>query len=96
MTFVRRLNSAKENGRLTTTDLSIWFERPYHTVRGWLEGKEPWGVYAEDVSRHLDILEKLIAKRNGFPVPAVLSPSDRRKHMKKARHERVLSERERA
>ena len=81
-----RLKRAMLAGSLTTADLSIWFARPYATVRGWLQGYEPWGPHGEESRRLLGVLEQAIQSYRGFPVPVHLSPIERRKHMKRLRH----------
>lgn len=67
--FQARLDRAKRDGNLTTADLAIWFGRPYHTVRGWLEprsdrdrrkGYEPWGPHREEAMRRLVNLERFV------------------------------------
>ena len=85
--FHARLEKAKKQGRLTTADLSTWFGRPYHTVRGWLEGHEPWGPNGEEAIRLMAILERAIARRKGFPVPFDLSPQQRRAYVEARRHD---------
>jgi hypothetical protein len=81
-TFHTRLRRAQKLASLTPADLSIWFARPYGTIRGWLEqGYEPWGPNG-DVARHmLDLLEAAIKKHNGLPVPTHLTPVQRRAHV---------------
>lgn len=87
-TFQQRLERAKKSGSLTTADLSIWFARPYATVRGWIEnGYEPWSVHEGEISRLLDVLETAIRKKRGFPLPSKLSPFERREHVTRMRHE---------
>jgi hypothetical protein len=85
-TFHTRLRRAQKLASLTPADLSIWFARPYGTIRGWLEqGYEPWGPNG-DVARYmLDLLEHAITRRNGFPVPVQLTPVQRREHVKRIR-----------
>ena len=85
--FHTRLEKAKKQGRLTTADLSRWFGRPYHTVRGWLEGHEPWGPNGEESIRLMAILERAITKRKGFPVPVHLSITERRAYIEARRHD---------
>ena len=81
-TFAQRLVAVQKRGRLTVMDLSIWFQRPYHTVRCWaLHGVEPWGPDGETAKRRLGQLEALIKKKRGLPVPHGLSPQQRRAHV---------------
>lgn len=93
--FQSRLERAKKDGRLSTSDLSIWFGRSYHTIRGWLvpradrdrkQGYEPWGPQAEFAYKSLELLEQSIKKKRGFPVPLELSPVERQIHVKRVRH----------
>jgi hypothetical protein len=91
MTFARRLEKVSKDGLLTTADLSTWFGRPYATVRGWLQGYEPWGPNGEEARRALTVLERAVEHENGFPVPIHLSPIARREHVRRQRqhHGRV-------
>jgi hypothetical protein len=93
--FQARLERAKKDGRLSTSDLSIWFGRSYHTIRGWLvpradrarkQGYEPWGPQADAAYRSLALLEDHIRRKRGFPVPLELSPVERQIHVKRVRH----------
>jgi hypothetical protein len=87
MNFAKRLAKVSKAGLLTTADLSTWFGRPYATVRGWVQGYEPWGPNGEEARRLLVALESAIIHRRGFPVPVHLSPAQRKQHVQKARHE---------
>lgn len=80
--FARRLEAARDKGGLTTADLTVWFERPYCTVRTWIALKrDPWGPIGVQARERLIALELLIKNKKGFPVPAGLSPQLRREHM---------------
>lgn len=72
---------------MTTADLAVWFSRPYPTVRGWLEGYEPWGPNGERAYELLADLEWAIKNKFWMPVPISLPPRNRRAHMIAARHE---------
>jgi hypothetical protein len=85
--FKTRLERVKKQGSLTTADLSILLGRPYHTVRGWLQGYEPWGPHGEESRRLLSKVESTIKKRRGLPVPVRLSPIERRDHVTQVRHD---------
>jgi hypothetical protein len=94
--FQARLERAKKDGRLSTSDLSIWFGRSYHTIRGWLvpradrarkQGYEPWGPQADSVYQSLALLEACIKRKRGLPVPVELSPVERRDHVTRVRHD---------
>lgn len=87
MSFSTRLQKVKKAGLLTTADLSLWFDRPYPTVRGWLDGYEPWGPNGDRARHLLDIIESAVEHRRGFPVPVHLSPSDRREHMRRVKND---------
>ena len=92
--FQKRLEVAQSAGNLSTADLAIWFNRPYHTVRGWIHGRpdqgrkqgyEPWGPYREEAYARLVALEKFVKKNRA---PAV-SPAKRRAWFRThARHHR--------
>jgi len=95
LSFNERLARAKKDGRLSTSDLSIWFGRSYHTIRGWLvpradrdrkQGYEPWGPQADAAYKSLELLEQSIRRKRGFPVPLELSPIERQNHVKRVRH----------
>lgn len=74
-TFHARLLACMEHGQLTVSDLSRWFERPYSTVRKWVDDKrEPWGPNGHQADVALSRLEKRIRHR---PMPAHLSPAAR-------------------
>jgi hypothetical protein len=83
--FAKRLERVSKAGLLTTADLSTWFGRPYATVRGWLQGYEPWGPNGEEARKALTTLERAVEQRNGFPVPVHLSPVARREHVRRQR-----------
>ena len=84
--FHTRLVRAKKNASLTPSDLSIWFARPYGTIRGWLEqGYEPWGPNGDAARTMLSHLEDALKRHDGFPVPVHLTPVQRREHVKRIR-----------
>jgi hypothetical protein len=83
MTIQRRLQACMKQGNLRVADLARWFDRPHPTMRGWvLKGSRPGGGPhdIEHVSELLGLLETLIQKKKGFPLPR-LSPRDRKKHI---------------
>lgn len=83
MTIQRRLQTCMRRGNLRVSDLARWFERPHPTVRGWvLKGTRPNGGPhdIEHVAQLLALLETLIQKKRGFPLPR-LSPRERKKHI---------------
>jgi len=86
-TFRLRLLAVMKQGSLTTADLSIWFDRPYHTVRGWLLGYNPWGVHRDRTFKLLENLERTIKSKRKFPVPDRLSPVQRREHITQVRND---------
>lgn len=86
-TFQQRIKRSQEVGNLTIADLSRWFDRPYQTVRYWSNrGSEPGGgpVDQKHAEAMLNLLETLIDKRKGFPMPR-LSQQDRIAHLGKIR-----------
>lgn len=91
MTFQARLKAVCKGGNLRVADLARWFEKPHATVRGWVEkGIQPAGgpLDVEHVVALTALLEQLIARKKGLPVPR-LSPSARISHMRELR-ERCL------
>jgi len=86
-TFAQRLEAAKRDGLMTTSDLARWFDRPYPTVVKWTLGHEPWGPAGELAYIMLDLLEEQIRKKNGFPIPVRLTPIERRDYMQGVRRD---------
>jgi hypothetical protein len=59
-------------GNMTTADLARWFDRPHATVSTWVnDNRRPSGTPGdmEHIFALLDVLENLIARKQGFPVP---------------------------
>lgn len=88
MTFQKRLRACQKKGNLTVADLARWFDREYATIRGWVEdGVQPGGGPAD--KQHalsvLILLETLIEREKGFPVPVGLVPKKRVAHVMKIR-----------
>lgn len=82
-TFELRLWACLTQGHMTKADLHYWFDRPRATVRTWLAGREPRGPAGEEARRRLDLLERAIIAKKGFPVPVKLSSLERPLHIKK-------------
>ena len=81
--FKARLLACQRGGNLTVADLARWFDRPYQTVRSWVEqGTEPGGgpIDREHATQLLGLLETLIEKKKGFPIPR-LSQKERASHL---------------
>src|ERR1700693_1366438 len=84
----QRLERTMKVGRMTVSDLSRFFERPYPTVRSWaLFDVEPHGPDGEEAYRVLDLLERAIENNRRFPVPLGMSKAQRCTYITKARHE---------
>lgn len=86
-TFQHRLRACSRGGNLTVADLGRWFARPYQTVRSWHDrGIEPGGgpIDKDHAESMLKLLETMIRKRQGFPLPR-LAPSARAGHLMKIR-----------
>lgn len=71
LAFQERLEQAKNSG-VSVADLALWFNRPYHTVRGWLVprtdrdregGYEPWGPYRKELLKRMEQLETALTKK---------------------------------
>lgn len=83
MTFQKRLHILAKNGNLRVADFACWFDRPYHTVRGWFElGHAPTGSEkdVEHITSLLTLLETLLKKKAGLPVP-ILSQRARKQYV---------------
>lgn len=83
ITFQNRLKACQALGNLTVADLARWFDRAHPTVRGWVErGMEPGGGPLDIEHAHslLRLLEVLIKRKSGFPIPR-LSPRKRIEHL---------------
>ena len=85
--FSDRLVICLRKGQMTSGDLRWWFGRPYATVATWVRGREPRGPAGEEARRRLTLLEKGIAEKRGFPVPASLSNLERPRHIEKLYHD---------
>lgn len=86
-TFQQRLQGVLQAGNLTVSDLARWFDRPHPTVRGWVQrGLQPGGapLDIEHVQQLLKLLETLVSRKKGFPVPR-MPPSQRIAHLKRIR-----------
>src|SRR5580692_10573913 len=82
--FHQRLTRCLKEGRMTMGDLRWWFGRSYATTASWVkEDREPRGPGGEEARRRLALLEKGIALKKGFPIPANLSSLERPHHIEK-------------
>lgn len=66
-----RLRRARDAANMTTADLARWFDRPYPTVNGWLNGGQ-MGLAALDaalIKAQLTDLENRVKRNRGFPIP---------------------------
>ncbi|MDE2022457.1 MAG: hypothetical protein KGI71_06115 [Patescibacteria group bacterium] len=82
-TFQQRLQACQRGGNLTVSDLARWFGRSAATARSWVkDGRQPSGGLIDVTHAHelLGLLEMLIRKKKGFPVPR-LPPSERIEHL---------------
>ena len=92
LTWAARLKRAMRGGNLTVADLARWLDRPHATVRSWVEdGREPSGapLDVEHAHQMLGLLEQLIAKKLGFPLPR-LTTRERARRMADVR-ERLMA-----
>lgn len=80
--FSKRLKSAVKSARMAPGDLRWWFDRPYSTTRTWLNGREPRGPAGDESRQRLKLLEALIARGRGVPVPQTLSLYERPEYIK--------------
>jgi hypothetical protein len=76
-------------GSLSVADLALWFDRPYHTVRSWAQwDTKPRGPRVLIIEKNLCVLENLIKRRQGLPVPANIGHYDRPKYIRRLRNGR--------
>ena len=67
------------------SDLAHWLDRPYATVRTWVIARRvPHTIYQAQIALHLELLEKAIASRTVFPLPA-MSAHKRPEYIKQVR-----------
>jgi hypothetical protein len=86
--FHQRLTKCLRQGHMTMGDLRWWFGRSYATTASWVkEDREPRGPAGEEARRRLALLEKGIALKKGFPIPASLSNTERPPHIEKLYHD---------
>ena len=86
--FHDRLLACLKRGQMTMGDLRWWFGRSYATTASWVkEDREPRGPAGKEARRRLALLEKGIALKKGFPVPASLSNLERPHHIEKIYHD---------
>lgn len=86
-TLQQRLKWCMAEGNLVLSDLARWLARPVPTVKGWVDkGRQPGGgpIDQQHVMALLGLLETLIRKKKGFPVPR-LGPQERIAHIAKIR-----------
>ena len=82
--FHARLVICLRQAQMTTGDLRHWFARPYSTVERWIKDqREPRGPAGDEARRRLALLERGIALKKGFPIPANLPERDRPHHIEK-------------
>jgi hypothetical protein len=83
-----RLKACMKNGRMTVADLALWFDRSYPTVRNWVQfGVKPHGPRNEKFLAELELLEKLIGMRKGFPIPFEVSHFERPSYVEKLKND---------
>lgn len=76
-TLRERLDRVIKAGGLSTADLSVWFDLPYHTIRNYLEGGEPRPYRRGMIEERLGWLERAVATDPRLPVPALVKLGDR-------------------
>lgn len=67
-----RLLLVQRDGNLTVADLARWFDRPSATLHHWIKhDRQPGGgpIDREHAHQLMKLLETLIAKKWGLPVP---------------------------
>lgn len=82
-TFQQRLKACQRGGNLTVADLARWFDRPYATMRTWVQsGINPGGgpLDRENATELLVVLEQQIKRGKHFPLKR-MPPKDRARHL---------------
>lgn len=86
MSVQARLRQCMVRGSLSVADLAKWFDRPYPTVRSWVQwDTEPRGPRLGSIETNLLLLEKLIKQKRGFPIPVTIGHYDRPQHIRQLR-----------
>jgi hypothetical protein len=81
--FTRELRACRDKADMTISDLAIWFDRPWATVKTWVnDARTPAGPAARDARIMLDLLKVAIRHSPGLPVPARMSWRDRTAHVR--------------
>ena len=75
--FCDRLRKCVSKADLTTADLARWFDRPFATVRTWVNGRTPRGPAGRLAEINLQRLVWSIRHDKGFPVPRSLNQRER-------------------
>ncbi len=72
-----RLMAVRSKGNLNFSDLRLWFDRPYPTVRSWTVGycQPVAGQPMNTVLKRLEVLETLV-QYPPFPIPEKLDPPE--------------------
>jgi hypothetical protein len=86
--FHKRLRAVMRVADLTAADVAHFFDRSYPTVRQWIvnSAREPFGPSGREAYRCLEVLEKLVERKDGpLPVSSCLSHSTRKRHMQELR-----------
>lgn len=89
-TFSKRLAICLARGQMAQGDLRWWFARSYSTTASWLKGSRAPRISSPsgaEAWRRLEILEKAIRAKKGFPVPHDLSLTARPHHIEKLYHD---------
>lgn len=90
MAFGLRLKKCAEAAGMSVADLSVWFSRPYATVRVWHAGTyEPWAPFRKEALDRLFLLERLVKAGKHLPIPVDLSPSERRDYITRLKDEQL-------
>lgn len=71
MNITKRLNRVMTEGNLYIIDLARWFNKPFATVRGWVQGRDMRLPALDEalVIERLKLIERRVRKRAGLPVP---------------------------
>ena len=91
--LAERMAAVRQRGNLTYSDLRLWFNRPYPTVRSWAVGYcQPVNKdELRDVFAKLEVLERLV-QSDPFPIPSEIGSHEHAKlfrNISNAYHARV-------
>lgn len=84
--FTKSLNILRRVGHLRVSELQVFFEKPYSTVRAWVEGRQlPSDFIWPEVWERYKLLKVAIERYHLFPIPADVHFTQRKRYVEQAR-----------